>query len=70
MQNIMKTSAFHGFLAVLCIKGEGGERRVRLGSKLTILSLQPAEHILFYKEFPKMSSSAFSILGPPGPGGG
>jgi len=25
---------------------------------------------LFYKEFPKMSSSAFSILGPPGPGGG
>jgi len=30
--------------------------------------LQLAEHILFYKEFSKMSSSAFSILGPPGPG--
>jgi len=31
--------------------------------------LQPAEHILFYKEFSKMSPSAFSILRPPGPGG-
>jgi len=32
--------------------------------------LQPAEHILFYKEFSKMSPSAFSILGPPQAQGG
>jgi len=39
------------------------------GSNLPFLSLQPAKHILLHKEFPKMSPSAFSILGPPGPGG-
>jgi len=33
------------------------------------VNLQPAEHIFFYKEFSKMSPSAFSILGPPGPEG-
>jgi len=48
--------------------GEGGFRS-GLGSNLSFLSLQPVEHNLFYKEFPKMSSSAFSIFGPPGPGG-
>jgi len=31
--------------------------------------LQAAEHLLFYKECSKMSPSAFSILGPPGPRG-
>jgi len=33
------------------------------------VNLQAAEHLLFYKECSKMSPSAFSILGPPGPGG-
>jgi len=47
----------------------GGGFRSGRGSNLPFLSLQPVEHNLFYKEFPKMSSSALSILGPPGPGG-
>jgi len=46
----------------------GGVRLGR-GLNLPFLSLQPAKHILFYKDFSKMSPSAFSILGPPGPGG-
>jgi len=33
------------------------------------VNLQAAEHLLFYKEFSKMSPSAFSILGPARPRG-
>jgi len=32
--------------------------------------LQPTGHLLFCKQFSKVCPSAFSILGPPGPGGG
>jgi len=36
------------------------------------VNLQPAEHLLFRKQFSKMFSSAFRVLDPPGPdpGGG
>jgi len=34
------------------------------------VNLQPAEHLLFCKQFSKMCPSAFSVFGPPGPGGG
>jgi len=34
-----------------------------------LVNLQPVEHLLFCKQFSNMCPSAFSILGPPGPGG-
>jgi len=33
------------------------------------VDLQPAVHLLFCIQFSKMSPSAFSVIGPPGPGG-
>jgi len=33
------------------------------------INLQPAEHLLFCKQFSKLCPSALSVLGPPGPGG-
>jgi len=51
------------FLFILSLPAEvspGADRRV---------NLQPAEHLLFCKQFSKMCPSAFRVSGPPGGGG-